>query len=506
MPSSHATATEKENSVPYTRPIAKNFEAEQGNKEGRNGGDTREFPCTPAGRVPLADLIGNNEDNQDDTPKASPLDAVTWEQGPMSSGETAHTPIMRKGKKRRRSLTPTFSQQALAVKPTLQLEAFKTPQNDPAKELENRYFARSKLVTPSKPSSSAAPDFMHSSSPTTPVAGSGDSGKLRRTVSCGVAWPSGNKRRRTASEKDIKLRKSPTVEFTTADRQGELQKINMLLDSIHHNMLEVSRDSPPRHSRPSGALQTDYQPCETRLSQPLQSHYASQPSQVLQQQVEDDHSQLLQHRELSEIRGSSEFGDADLDSAFAGIADPTGLSSPLCDGENYHADAPIFEVQDEIQAPIIQLQPTRTEVEDPSVSLHLSQSTQQKLRLNHESDGYNNDDDDEFNDNEFDELSADMVQIASMYDTQEPVDPMRANGAQPGDPANAVIQELPIQPELESALPAEDAARLPGVENVVNISDDEFGDDDFEELANELERATQAGEEISTVRWSSQRL
>ena len=93
-----------------------------------------------------------------------------------------------------------------------------------------------------------------------------------------------------------------------------------------------------------------------------------------------------------------------------------------------------------------------------------------------------------------------------MYDTQQPADSMRAIGAQPESPANEVIQELPIQPELESAIPAEDAARPPGAGNVIEISDDEFGDDDFEELANELERATQAGEEIPTVRWSSQRL
>ena len=120
MPSSHVPAAEKENSR-SSRAIGKTVDAERGNNERRNGGNAREFPSTPAGRVPLADLMGNNEDNQDDTPRASPLDAVTWEQGPLSSGEAAKTPIMRKGKKRRRSLTPTSSQQTLAAKPAAEL-------------------------------------------------------------------------------------------------------------------------------------------------------------------------------------------------------------------------------------------------------------------------------------------------------------------------------------------------------------------------------------------------
>ena len=193
----------------------------------------REFPSTPAGRVPLSDLIDSHEEVRDGLPHGTPIEVVSWNKSPQSSDPTQSfmTPMVNRKRKRPRSSSVGLSK---TRKPILdpRIITTKTPTNDPALELECRYFGN-KYRTPSKPASSAAPDFMHSSSPQSPALTAIDSAKLKRTRSCGVAYPSGYKRQKT-EEKTILHITSPIRKFKSQN-EGEMQQISLMLDSIHED-------------------------------------------------------------------------------------------------------------------------------------------------------------------------------------------------------------------------------------------------------------------------------
>ena len=480
MPRNHVAFAEKENRLSSQRQVKpKDAASSQAVKEKAAREAVREFPSTPAGRVPLADLIGNNEENLDNSPRKSPLEAVSWDQVPRSSDISCITPVMRRGKKRARSISPSSSQKALAAKSLFDPNViFKTPQNDPATDLENRYFARSKHQTPSKPSSSAAPDFMHSSSPVTPVLASGESAKLRRTVSCGVAWPSGNKRRRLCADVTEEPRRSPTIGLTAIDKQGELQKINMLLDSIHDGLPGSSKSSVSSSLPSSCPLPNDEE--AERDPMPLPAIQLSQPPEQPQEHLsQDNHLSLSQHREPLKERGSSVFEDGDVEEALAGDVEPGVLHPVQSYGDGL--------LEQSIEGA------SEDKADNLGVSLHLSQSTKQKLSLNQDFDD---------NDDDFDDFAADLELVASMYDEQ-PTNP-------DNDLAGAQTEAQNVQPAITLAFEPEPEHQYSQTSRsaapVLDISsDEEFGDDDFEEIANEIERATQAGEDLSTVRLPSQR-
>ena len=498
MSKNHVAFAEKENAQSSQRQVkTKDGVSSQTTKKTET---TREFPSTPAGRVPLADLIGNNEENLDNSPRKTPIEAVSWEHGPMSSNTVScMTPIMRRGKKRARSTSPTSSQKVLAAKPLFDPNVIcKTPQNDPVADLENRYFARNRHQTPSKPSSSAAPDFMHSSSPVTPVLTSGESAKLRRTVSCGIAWPTGNKRRKLCGSTDEELRRSPKKNYAGIDRQGELQKINMLLDSIHDGLPGSSKSSQSPNPPSSCPLPNEDQMGPNGA--PLPQIQLSQPVPPPQSQVSTLHEEnpaLSQHREPPQERGSSEFGDADVDLALAAGADPSALSPTY--GRARVQEWPAAPADSPRRHQVMEPQGSNNIANDPPIFLHLSQSTKEKLCLQQDFD----------DDDAFDEFAADMELVASMYDehpkntndlSAEGNKDVRKEGIIQNAPATAETEAI-SEPEakLEEALPPIQLAP------VVDISsDEEFGDDDFEEIANEIERATQAGVDLSTVRFPSQ--
>ena len=494
MTSNHVAFAEKENFIPNQSQMGiKDVAADQTKQATKLA---REFPSTPAGKISLADLMRDNEDEEDDAPKRTPLDTVTWDQEPRSSnGSSCMTPIMRRGKKRPRSSPHSCSQKALAAKTMFDLNApFKTPQNDPAIDLENRYFGRGKQQTPSKPASSAAPDFMHSSSPSTPVSASTESAKLRRTVSCGIAYPSGHKRRKVCTDTFTDPKKGLTAQVTNTERQGELEKINLLLDSIHDDLPGSSRSPQPSDPPSSCPLPRER---EGRLEAPpsprTKGPRVPEPPRRSLHGSQTNGPVLSQHREPLEEPESSEFGDVDEDFALAD-ADRADMLSPQREpgdglpnqmdgdkGEVYGADRHGHAIQK-----------VESQKDDPIVSLHLSQSAEQKLCLNQDL----NDDDD---DDEFDEFAADLELVASMYDEQ-PTTTSAKNNETPHDNHKIdVIAELPIQPELAN-IQAPQNGQL-----VLDISsDEEFGDDDFEEIANEIERATQAGQHLSSVSLPSQ--
>ena len=493
MTSSHIAFAEKENIIPNQSQVGiKGVAAGQTTQATEM---TREFPCTPAGKISLADLMGENEDEEDDAPKRTPLDTVTWDQEPRSSnGSSCMTPIMRRGKKRPRSSPQSSSQKALAAKTMFDLNAqFKTPQNDPAIDLENRYFGRGKQQTPSKPSSSAAPDFMHSSSPSTPVSTSTESAKLRRTVSCGIAYPSGHKRRKICTGTFTDPKKGLTAQITNVERQGELEKINLLLDSIHDDLPGSSRSPQPSDPPSSCPLPREREgQHKAPPSSKVKGSHVPEPQRRSIHGSQTNGSVLEQHREPLEEPESSEFGDVDADLALVD-ADRANMLSPQREPRDcllHQRDSDNSEVY-RADSNGHAIQKTDNQEGDPIVSIHLSQSAEQKLCLNQ---GLNDDDDDD----EFDEFAADLELVASMYDEQ-PTTTSIKNEMRNENHEIDVIAELPIQPELANIQAPQNGKQVLDIS-----SDEEFGDDDFEEIANEIERATQAGQHLSSVSLPSQ--
>lgn len=219
------------------------------------------FPSTPAARIALEDLIANTEDAFNcPPPAATPGDHVHWHNGPTSSDVSAS--LTQKSRKRARSSSPASSQLERSAhfeeQTDLSDEArppkiLRTPNNDPTQELWNRYMNAngSRNVNLEPP-----PSFAHlpPSSPMTPSTTSKDSG-LRRTVSCGVEWPTSKpKRRRT----DLIDSHNRTKNIFAASRREILareasksSRVSLLVEKIQESLArQAHAEDEPSSSSP----------------------------------------------------------------------------------------------------------------------------------------------------------------------------------------------------------------------------------------------------------------
>ena len=164
-------------------------------------------PSTPATRLPLADLLGDNEDGQYKRPNldVSPEEQLRWQasRSPRSSNPKA-TPRNR-GRKRAHSSTPPSTSQRNAQKKAkqqaaLDLEELKkslrTPQTDPATGLWNKYNVGIPRDTPLGRQLASLTTGITSSSPYASDEQTGNVGGLRRWTSCGMGFPSSKRKRR----------------------------------------------------------------------------------------------------------------------------------------------------------------------------------------------------------------------------------------------------------------------------------------------------------------------
>ena len=229
------------------------------------------FPQTPAVRIPLEDLIGNTEDAFNcPPPLATPGDHVIWHNGPASSDPSASVRGTQKSRKRARSSSPSSSQLEKSAhfedqKDTLGLngmqKSLRTPNNDPTQELWNRYM-NANLARQGN-GEFVLPSFAHlpPSSPQTPSTNSKDSG-FRRTVSCGIEWPTSKPKRRKIDAGDPHSR---TKDIFAASRREILaqnvpktSRVGLLVEKIQESMSKVQRSNdepssssplPGRHSQ-----------------------------------------------------------------------------------------------------------------------------------------------------------------------------------------------------------------------------------------------------------------
>ena len=509
----HADGPQKLSQVSHSNASQQSDRLHPGGIQKLSQDGLRQFPMTPVGRVPLADLIGNCEDPLDRSPIRSPVERVVWNHSAQSSAEPCSymTPVTKRGKKRARSSSPPSSNKVGAIeKPAFDLQNLQaslgSPQADPALDLENRYFAKNKWVTPSRPSASAAADFMHSSSPERPEFTSSDSGKLRRTVSCGLEWPAATKRRRISRNSSQFVHKDVTTDTPRQKPRGDTTALNALLDQIQCDLPGKIADAPERS-----------QSCPLRLSELPDTINPSSSQKVLGQDLRDankigegsepeeqQHAGASHHSQEKRSQGkttvSSNYDDDELDIAlFESIgtvvqqepeAAPTDQADVLESRRLSNGNCSIDKLFNETT----NLQRATTAVSDKVTESAAVQNFAQEGGENL-NDHDNDDDDDDFDDQMF---AADMEDVAKLYDEQPtPLAPegqfareiSHIHSKSPPKPVSPIppIQEISPRSEKQTFTTCIEVS-----------SDEEFGEGiDFDEIAEEYDRAAQAGDLVS---------
>jgi hypothetical protein len=442
----------------------------------------REFPQTPIARVPFADLVDNGETVTIVSPVKTPPDGVTWKQSPTSSDF-----LSQRGKKRSRSSSPPSSQRSLHF--TRPMLAPANPQDlhqsssllavaadmDPALDLEKRYFGNASLVTPSKVPSSAAADLMRSSSPKTPVINLSDSAKLRRTRSCGVAFPtSDTKRMRMAKSYSHVSHNSPT-HGDGLQRDPKISKMSLLLDKVDEVLHQTDANKATQTSANGKRLvKKVFQDDSASVTDPNSSVLAAveenrqslvqrrdfRENEVYQESRLNALSQVVARTTLHAGNGehSSEYGDHGLDEDLVGLTDKPQSAEPASKQPDNLVKAP----------------PPDPETESNNF------------------DEVNNDEVDDFM---TDLTVADLEELAATCDRSQRLEAL-ANSQNTSKPKDAANDGFEITAEEEPRHDQEPEEEKQAVAAVVELSsDEEFGGDDFDDIARECDALTQVAEQ-----------
>lgn len=443
----------------------------------------REFPQTPIARVPFADLVDNGETVMMVSPVKTPPDGVTWKQSPTSSD----FPTQR-GKKRARSSSPPSSQRSLHF--TRPMLAPVNPQDlyqsssllavpgdmDPALDLEKRYFGNTSLVTPSKVPSSAAADLMRSSSPKTPAINLSDSAKLRRTRSCGIAFPtSDTKRMRMAKSYSHVSHNSPT-HGDGLQRDPKISKMSLLLDKVDEVLLNQTDVNAATQTSTNGKrlLKKVFQDDSASVTDPNSSVLAAveENRQSLAQRRDFRENEVYQESRLNALsqevarttlhagngERSSEYGDHGLDEDLVGLTD-----------KPQSAEQGSKLLDNIVKAP----QP------DPKT----------------ESNNFgevNNEEDDDFM---TDLTVADLEELAATCDRSQQLETL-VGSQNASNPKHAAKDGFDITAEEQPLHDQEPEEEKQAVAAVIDLSsDEEFGGDDFDDIARECDALTQVAEQ-----------
>jgi DNA replication ATP-dependent helicase Dna2 len=215
---------------------------------------TKDCPRTPAGRLPLADLIGTNGEDvshRDVAQEVSP-ERVFWKHITPESVAQLNTlntpgPFVRRAK-RARSSSPSSSPHAMpdpkSDRQALQ-KILRTPQADPAIELWNRY----SMNTGGGSTAKVTPDFarllINGSSPHPPGIGASPGSRLRRSLSCGIEWPTSKVKRRRTGEPEADsggdVFFAPTVSIQESPGKSKLSRVSLLVDKLQESLSHPTR-------------------------------------------------------------------------------------------------------------------------------------------------------------------------------------------------------------------------------------------------------------------------
>lgn len=283
------------------------------------------LPSTPAVRIDLEDLIGNTEDifNRP-APLGTPGDHVHWHNGPNSSDVASAVPTTQRSRKRARSSSPASSQLERSAHFGTQGEdngsdrpqkSARTPDNDPTQDLWRRYMNANGSrhgEDGTLPSLARLPP----SSPTTPSTDTKDSG-LRRTVSCGVQWPTSKSKRRKLEASDS-LNRTKNI-FAASRREilaremPKTSRVSLLVEKIQESLARQARaDDEPSSSTPLPGRHS-----QMALSQgsPIRSPSKQRDNRNQSAALSSAPAEVVATRETSEAM-LDDFDDDDLDLDF----------------------------------------------------------------------------------------------------------------------------------------------------------------------------------------------
>ncbi|KAF2746547.1 hypothetical protein M011DRAFT_87439 [Sporormia fimetaria CBS 119925] len=414
-------------------------------------------PSTPATRLPLADLVGNEEESRRYTPNPnpSPEEQLCWR-----GSQPVDTPVPRKNRKRTRSSSPvTASPQDLPLQ-TARTEQ-ETPIADPKMELWSRYTGNKGTPSANKVLNFAR--LINDDSPRS-VTSAGDVSGLRRWASCGDEFPtSAAKRRRTKGAFRSGLGKTTDttddifhVPSSDGVVQGQPEK-SRLADLLHR--MRDSMPPKPQSRETTADIPSSSSPLPDTTSRiaestgsPLQQrHSRGHPSRVAEPAVvpmaviqEEDSEQTLPGQSSG---SSDEFGDHEFDTEMVEALD-------FAQSGQQASDANVTEPAQHL-APAEELNPqSEVTVAAPPVGNAGSDDEFGELEL-----------DDEFGLDDGMDFAADMEHVASLYDTR--------------------TDEVAKEPPFDSVIgaPVESAA-ADAVIDLDGDDSDEFGDDiDVDEFA-----------------------
>ena len=432
------------------------------------GKDSRDCPQTPVGRLPLAELLANNDENKP-LPNGTPMERVMWESVSISSSLASIRPSQKR--KRATSHSPPSSSEKRQdpVSRTL-----KTPKMEPADDLWNRLT----LNTTHRRSPSAAEgpnfaNFLQSSSPQTPATTTSRDGKLRRTLSC-IDWPTSTaKRRKLYHDSDLR---TSTTNFPDSVEKSKLNRVSALVEKMHRDLAKPtqcaqdSSSSEPAHSSPTRdtyEAPKNLDPFDQGAKHQIDKS-RSHVGQIDLHKRQDSCVQALprnQIPELPHVAVKDSFGlDEDMNESLLQVADagqqeisagavlrPDEVGSANAEGDRQH------EESQQPHGP-----PKAGQLRQASAISHTPE-----LPAN-----------DEFDDDIEDEFAADLEDVFARYESQQP----HSKGSLVTDP---------------TILPQRDE-QLFDTENDQNtmvdlVSDDEDfeNDSDFDQLAVECADATQ---------------
>ena len=477
---------DKENEVHHSMPErrdAPRYQSQQSLSQKLGSQQRTTCPKTPVPKISLTDLIGNTEDNFNAAEfEGTPQDHVFWQNGPRSTNTTSSS---QRGQKRARSSSPPSSSQLEksnhfpAEKDTLSLQnlqrSLNIPHNDPATDLWARYATGSLAKTTAD--GAPLPPFAHlmTSSPQTPSTTNSKDSALRRSISCGIEWPTSKAKRRKFETEEPYARVrdlfATSKQDILAQDKPRASRVDLLVEKIHESLsrkpaAEVAEPSsssplPERTGIPEGPELSPVPKKDVRKAND-QALTERPPSE---QPPAASRASRADHKGLSNDGDSSDFGDADLDLTFL---EEVELSRTQ--------DAPQTEqAQDIVNAPNVPQLPnagtqpalSRAEYGRFQEMVHTQQHKMPGKSVN----VVEQDSDDEFGMSSDDAIATEMQDLVHQAETQEST----LSGVAP-------VQRNPRLGHLDSGLDSH-------MQN--EVEDDSFGNvfDDDEHLWEELGNA-----------------
>ena len=482
------------------------------------------FPATPVGRVPLAELISNTEDTLDQLPLLTPVERVLWNHSPSSTDlvGTFATPFTRRGTKRARSSSPKSSSReeeaGLLVSPgrrapfdtqTLQ-KSLTSPQADPATELWSRYSLHpASKQTPSKAPALSPTNLFHTLSPQTParyVNGLDNSG-LRRSLSCGMEWPTSAAKRRKI-QKSLSQIADRNVAISCDETPNpyhdiKVSRVKFLLGKIHDGLAEncakakvalPSSSSPPllagnqyraTASSPIEQPQDDVaQVSPSGARKGLSSAEHTRPHEAWENVEQSQEETMVIKENLSSDYGDDDFDEGllyEVDATMCTTAPPGNVAGTLLGAHVAQNSGPENKSVNSLSNSTDHVR-SGAGMEVSIGGLCTGMTILPHISISQEEEHKSISQRDEFDD-EYDELVGEgLVSLAADFDQQLPPD-----AALKISTSKLPAHDLPTKEQLT-------ANGLSKREEVVDlISDDEFGDGfEFEDIAEDYARATQA--------------